>query len=216
MRSLTHILTEKDGSVILIVLVVLMAVTALGVTMLNLGSSEQEMSANEQLHEDSFYDADSCVQVTAKFLRHLTDLDDEGIYGIDAGDPIAPGIVYPSSVTKMGFHAKIMRSPDEPYFVDNAGKKEFDFVEDLGFDQNLLAAVADIRPRGETPSPGTAANQQNAGYSAGIGLGGAGSGGFNEWYIVACDGRSVNGGNIQAASRAYGRYKKVPGIPGGL
>jgi len=216
MKSLIKNLSTEDGSVIIIVVVILMATTALGVTLLNLSTTEQHMTANEKFHENSFYDADSCVTVTAKFLRHLTDLDDKGIYGIDQGDPLAPGIRYPSSVTKMGFHAKIMRSPDEPYFVDNGEGPEFVFEEDLGFAGNLLPAVADIRPRGETPSPGTAANQQNAGYSAGIGLGGAGSGGFNEWYIVACEGRGANAATAPAASKAYGRYKKVPGIPGGL
>lgn len=216
MRSLKKKLSAEDGSVILIVVVILMATTALGVTLLNLSTSEQNMTTNEKLHENSFYDADSCITVTAKFLRHLTDLDDKGTYGIDEYDPMAPGIRYPVSVTKMGFHAKILRSPDEPYFIDNGGVLEFVFDEDLGFDGNLLPAVADIRPQGETPSAGMAANQQNAGYSAGIGLGGAGSGGFNEWYIVACEGRGINNAYAPAASRTYGRYRKVPGIPGGL
>jgi hypothetical protein len=216
MRSLIKNLSTEDGSVILIVVVILMATTALGVTLLSLSTTEQNMTANEKLHENSFYDADSCITVTAKFLRHLSDLDDKGIFGIDEYDPIAPGIRFPLSVTKMGLHAKIMRSPDEPYFIDNGSGPEFVFEEDLGFAGNLLPAVADIRPDGETPSAGTAANQQNAGYSAGIGLGGAGSGGFNEWYIISCEGRGINVANAPSASRAYGRYKKVPGIPGGL
>ena len=214
MRSISTTFTEQDGSVIMIVVVILMAVTALGLTMMNMGSSEQEMAANEKFYEDSFYDSDSCIQVTAKFLRHLTDQDDNGIYGIPPGNALAPGVIYPISVGDyMAFHKKIMREPDES-FEDTSGA--FVFAEDLGFNPNLLAAQADIRPRGETASPGTAANQQNAGYSAGIGLGGAGSGGFNEWYIIACEGRGLGDANPKAMTNAFGRYRKVPGMPGGL
>ena len=152
MRSINTIFTEQEGSVIMIVVVILMAVTALGLTMMNMGSSEQEMSANEKFYEDSFYDADSCIQVTAKFLRHLTDQDDNGIYGIPPGSALAPGVIYPTSVGDyLAFHKKIMRDPDES-FEDASGS--FVFAEDLGFNPNMLAAQADIRPRGETASPG--------------------------------------------------------------
>ena len=218
MKMQPAIAANEKGSVILIVVVVLIAITAMGITLMNLGSSEQEMTANEQMYEQSFYNADSCVTVTAKFLRHLTDLDDRGYYGINEGDPIAPGIVYPDSVTAMGLHNKIMRSPDESFYTDDNGEEKFLFTEDIGFEERLLPAMADIRPQGETASPGTASNQQIAGYSAGIGLGGASSGGSNEWYIVACQGRGLStvGGAARATGRAFGRYRKVAGMPGGL
>ena len=202
----------------MIVVVVLIAISAMGVTLINLGTSEQDMTVNDQAYVQSFYSADACVTVTAKFLRHLTDLDDRGYYGIDEGDPEAPGIRYPSSVTALGFHNKIMRSADESFYTDDSGELKFLFTEDLGFLENLLPAMADIRPRGETSTPGTASNQQNAGYSAGIGLGGASSGGSNEWYIIACQGRGLStaGGAARATGRAFGRYRKVAGMPGGL
>jgi hypothetical protein len=88
------------------------------------------------------------------------------------------------------------------------------FTEDLGFDPTLLPALADIRPRPEEAQAGTSANQQNAGYSAGIGLGGASSGGYAEIYIISCQGRDNI--NNQAASTTYARYRKVAGISGGL
>ena len=213
MRSISTTLTEQDGSVIMIIVVILMAVTALGLTMINMGSSEQEMAANEKFYEDSFYDADSCVQVTAKFLRHLSDEDDNANYGIPPGSPLAPGVIYPTSVGDyLAFHHKIMRTKES--FEDASGP--FVFAEDLGFNPNLLAAQADIRPTGAGPSEGTAGLQENAGYSAGIGLGGAGSGGFNEWYIIACEGRGLGDASSKATTTVFGRYRKVPGIPGGL
>lgn len=210
--------SNENGSIIMIVVVVLIAISALGITLMNLGNSEQEMSANVQEYVQSFYTADSCVTVSAKFLRHLTDLDDRGYYGISEGDPVAPGIRYPDAVTAMGFHNKIMRSADESFYTDDNGEEKFLFTEDLGFAEALLPAMADVRPRGETASPGTASNQQNAGYSAGIGLGGASSGGSNEWYIIACQGRGLStAGNAgRATGRAFGRYRKVAGMPGGL
>ena len=215
MKNSGQYISNESGSVIVIVMVVLIAVSAMGLTLMNLGSSEQEMGANLQLAEQSFQSADSCLWVTGKFLHHLYDKDDRGDYsGISPGDPLAPGIVYPASVTAMGFHQKITRDPEETFFTNVSGTPEFLFVEDLGFDQNMLPALADIRPRPEEAQAGTSSNQQNAGYSAGVGLGGASGGGYSENYIIACQGRdSANG---RAASTTYARYRKVAGISGGL
>ena len=215
MNNTGHGISNESGSVIVIILVVLMAVSAMGVTLMNLGSSEQDMGANLLLHEQSFQTADSCLWVTGKFLHHLYDKDDVGDYnGIAPGDPQAPGIVYPASVTAMGFHQKIARGAEEAFFTNVSGVQEFLFTEDLGFDENLLPALADIRPRPEEAQAGTSSNQQNAGYSAGVGLGGAGGGGYSEIYIIACQGRDSS--NNRAASTTYARYRKVAGISGGL
>ena len=99
MRTIGHCISNEKGSVIVISLVVLMAISAMGVTLLTLGSSEQDMGTNIQLFEQGFQSSDSCLWMTGKFLHHLYDKDDVGdVSGILPGDELAPGIINPSTV----------------------------------------------------------------------------------------------------------------------
>ena len=207
-------MANQHGSVIVIVLVVLVAVTALGVTLIDLSSLEQEMVANDKWQEVSFYDADSCGCTTAKFLNFLNYGSNQGKEGVSSA--VAPGVRYPASVDALGFFNKIMWDPDASFYTDDSGQKKFLFQEDLGFDETMLPAVADIRPMGAEAMKGSAANQFAAGYSAGIGLGGAGGGSTAKFYVIACEGRGMNNAQPQARGRTFARYRWVAGIPGGL
>jgi hypothetical protein len=210
---------NQNGSVTVIALVVLVAITALGTTLVNLGTLEQNMAANEKFQDADFVEADACIYATAKFLRHLTDLDNGKPHyqkGIPEGDPLAPGIVYPPSQPDyLAFHQQMLRTEQDFYELDSGdGVTKVIFQEDLTFNPAMLPAMADIRPAEESANPGTAANQFAAGYSAGIGLGGAGGGAFSNWFILMCEGRGLND-PVQGSRRVYARYRKVS-IPGGL
>ncbi|MBI5550457.1 MAG: pilus assembly PilX N-terminal domain-containing protein [Desulfobacterales bacterium] len=210
---------NKNGSVTVIALVVLVAITALGTTLINLGTMEQNMAANEKFQDADFVEADACVYATAKFLRLTMDLqtDKSAVrQGIPEGDPLAPGIVYPPSSSLADFYDRIIMGENQSFYEQDPddGVIKVMFAEDLSYNPNMLPALADIRPLDEAPTRGSGANQFAAGYSAGIGLGGAGGGAFSNWFILICEGRSLNDPD-QGSRRVYARYRRVS-IAGGL
>lgn len=210
---------DQNGTVTVIALVVLVAITVLGTTMINLGTLEQDMTANEKFQDADFIEADACIYATAKFMRILTDLDNGVPYfqrGIPVNDPLAPGIIYPPSQPDyLAFDYKMLRTNEDFYEQDAGdGVMKVIFQEDLTFNPALLPAMADIRPAPTSATPGTAANQFAAGYSAGPGLGGAGGGSFSSWFTLICEGRGLND-PVQGSRRVYARYRKVS-IAGGL
>ena len=217
-----HILGNQDGTVLVTMVVVLIAITALGLTMKTLGDSEIEMMTGDKLTEDSFYDADACNVATARFIRVLGHLNDNyGVSAIAAEDPkFAPGVKYPEDITAAQLGYDLFYKPELPPYletVDGEDEPQFVFKEDLGFVPERLSAVADIRPRGAHALAGGASNQQNAGYSAGIGLGGAGSGGDANFYIIACEGRALGAGTVNASSRTFVMYRRLLGnVSGGI
>lgn len=210
---------NQNGSVTVIALVVLVAMTALGTTLINLGTLEQNMTANEKFQDADFVEADACIYGTAKFMRHLTDLDNGSPYlqrGIPENDPVAPGVKYPPSQPDyLTFHFQMTRTDEGFYELDaEEGVMKVVFQEDLAFNPTMLPAMADIRPSPTTATPGTAANQFAAGYSAGPGLGGASGGAFSSWFTLICEGRGLTD-PVQGSRRVYARYRKVS-IAGGL
>ena len=213
---------DQKGSVTVIALVVLVAVTALAITLINLSNMEQDMATNEKNQDTDFNESDQCVYATAKYLRLLVDLDagtDGAIQeGIPVGDPKAPGIVYPSTVDFMELHKRLMRTPgSDPFYEPDPGDGTMKviFKPAIGFNPNVLPAQGDIRHLEGDITRGTAANQFAAGYSAGVGLGGAGSGSFIKWFIIVCEGRGINQPAAGPAKKVYARYRKAS-IPGGL
>ena len=211
---------DQKGSVTVIALVVLVAVTVLGITLINLSTLEQNMAGNERTQDTDFLEADMCIYTTAKYLRKLVDLNSGPEFQkfIPEGDPVAPGIQLPPGVTAQGLGAKLtmQTDPDPFYEIDPADNVEkVVFTPDIGFNPAVLPATGDIRPEGTDTYRGTAANEFDGGYSAGIGLGGAGGGSFIRLYTLICEGRGLTEPNTVRAKKVYARYRKV-NIPGGL
>ena len=132
---------NQKGSVTVIALVVLVAITALGTTLINLGTLEQNMAANEKLQDADFLEADACIYATAKFLRHIGDLQkDKANFrrGIPEGDPLAPGIVYPPAYSDFSaFYDQIIMGADQGFYEQDPGDglMKVMFTEDLSTTQ---------------------------------------------------------------------------------
>jgi len=200
MRVSKLISDNESGAILITVILVLCAVTILSITMSYLSENETYMALNEKCKQVSRYNCESCTTATAKLVRMVFDADAPVPAGAGTA---APGIAYAPPATAA--------TPEEEFYLKLIGGVPDVECSDVDYAPAGLDATADIRREDPTAMAGTAANQYAAGYSYGIGLGGASGGGVVYWFQVACRG----GGCYNAQHVAYTRYRKVP-VPGGM
>lgn len=204
------LLFNENGAVLIAAIVVLMAVTVIGVTLITVSTYEVDMAFNEKCKEEARYNGESCTIAGIKLLKMISDAaSTTGDLGLEEGHDWIPGITYaePESAGN---------TKEEEFARKAFGKLDDDPVcEDyqLGLPSTNLDSVGNVNRVGASANKGTAANRQVSGYSYGIGLGGAAGGGFNVYFVLACRGDSClnSGRNV-----SYVRYKMVPGIKGGM
>jgi hypothetical protein len=202
-----NVVSNDKGAVLIGAIIVLVAVTAIGVTLITMSNFEVNMATNEKCTEEARYNAESCSVSGIKLIKMVsTQAAEEGILGIPEGDDKIRGITYAD--------AEGTGTKEEEFAKKVLGVLEDDVCEDFNLSQNtILDAAANFRPMGSSSNAGTASNRQISGYSYGIGLGGAGSGGTAKWYVLASRGNGCNGYGRHVS---YVRYKRVLGVPGGM
>jgi hypothetical protein len=216
------ILNQEKGSALILVIVMLVAVSALGVTMITLGKNQVEMSTNLKVHEIARFNCDSCTVGVSKLIRHIVDASNEGSIGIDAGTAAAPGIYYPAAT---GSDTPAVEFANKVLFGEGTDNQT---CEDVNFDAvaigNSVQAAsngnftidtareldsgADIRAKFVGTAPGSAGPEFDNASSEGLGGGGAGGGGMTLKFVVACRGRAP--GN--ALHVGYSVYRKTLGV----
>lgn len=201
-------ITNDKGAVLIGTILVLVAVTVLGVTLISLSINNMKMATNEKCKETARYNGQTCAVAGIKLIRLTGETAAEtGQLGILAGDDDILGITYADPETSLTAEAE---------FASKVfGALDDEVCEDFGLDvaDTSITAGGNLLAEGPSAHEGTAANRQMSGYSYGIGLGGAGGGGFNTFFVLACRGTSCA---ISGRHAAYVRYKRVPGIDGGM
>ncbi len=203
--------TDESGSVLIGTIIVLVAVTVIGVTLATISGFELDMVGSEKCKEEARYNSESCIVAGSKLIKMvLEEAKDEGNLGIPQGDMRILGITYASppqvaATVEGDFAMKIM----QPENVDAVCQ---DFTLTPPVAPNLTAG-ANILAGGTQANKGTAANVQMGGYSYGIGLGGASGGGLSNWFTLACNGGACNQNGRHIT---YARYKRVLGPAKGL
>ncbi len=64
-------ITDEGGSVLIIVMVVLVALTALSLTMMNFTTQEMKMASHYKFDKEAFYNGDSGIYGTPKYIREI-------------------------------------------------------------------------------------------------------------------------------------------------
>lgn len=206
-----HFSRDKErGAVLLGAIVTLLAVTALGSTLILLSQTELKKTASEKCMEVARYNSESATMSVAKLIRLVGErVDATGDLGIPEGDALAPGIVYPeatgNNTKEAEFALKVLGGPDDQVCEDvtlaPAGEN-MDAAADLASELITVEAQA-----------GSASNVHIAGYSYGIGLGGAAGGGTNIFYTIV----GLGGGGMQECRHiSYARYRRALGVAGGM
>jgi hypothetical protein len=213
---------QEKGSALILAIVMLAAVSALGITMITLGKNQVEMSTNLKLHEIARYNSDSCTVGVSKLIRHIVDASNEGTIGFDAGTTTAPGVSYPTSTDgdtpAVEFANKVLfgegtddQTCEDVSFntvaIDNSvqtasgGNFAIDATRELD-------SAADIRGKFVVTAAGSAGPEFDNASSEGLGGGGAGGGGMTLKFVVACRGRAPN----NALHVGYSVYRKTIGV----
>jgi hypothetical protein len=204
-----HKPSNETGSILVGTLVVLIVVTVIGVTLVTISNFELDIVVSEKCKEEARYNSESCTISGAKLIKMVTtEASEQGNLGISEGDARIQGITYADAqgagTKESEFAMKVLATDQQDTICE-------DFT--LTPPNVNMDAAANILPTGADANMGTAANRQISGYSYGVGLGGAGGGGFSNWYILACRGGGCNGNGRHVS---YTRYKRVPGISGGF
>ena len=203
------LISDESGFMLIGTLLVLIAVTAIGVTLVTISNFEVDISTSEKCKEEARYNSESCTISGAKLIKMVaTEASEQGVLGIPEGDNRVQGVTYADAE---GAGTKEAELAMKILATDQSDTVCEDFT--LTPAGTNMDAAANLVPMGADANMGTAANRQISGYSYGVGLGGAGGGGFSNWFIVACRG---GGCNSNGRHVSYTRYKRVPGIPGGF
>ncbi len=222
--------TNEKGSTLIMAIVVLAAVSVLGVTMITLSTNELDMATNEKVKQIATYNCDTCTVSVNKLIRHIVDESNQGVIGVDSGaNTMAPGIAYAAADTSYSdeeeFARKVLFDLDtgtcedvslSPTAIANAVNAASGGLLTIFADPNAaiseLDSAADIMNMSVSSAPGTASQEFAAGYGHGLGEGGAGGGGTEIRFLIACRGLAP----YNALHVNYSVYRKNPGIPGGF
>jgi hypothetical protein len=204
-----NIISDESGFLQIGTLLVLIAVTAIGVTLIIVSNFEIDMSSSEKCKEEARYNSESCSISAAKLVKMVMDeATKEGVIGIPEGDSRILGVTYADAVDgdnkEVEFAMKLLTADQ-----DDTACEYFSLTPE----GNNMDAAGNLMPMGADAIEGNAANRQISGYGYGIGLGGAGGGGFANYVIIACRG---GGCNSYGRHVSYNRFKRVPGISGGF
>jgi hypothetical protein len=201
--------SDETGSILVATLIVLVAVTVIGTTLVIISNFERDITASEKCKEEARYNSESCAISGAKLIKQVAqEATDTGNIGIPEGDARILGVTYAdpqgAGTRESEFAMKILVAGQPDVVCD-----DFSLTPQIA----NMDADGNVLPTGADANMGTAANRQISGYTYGVGLGGAGGGGFSNWYLLACRGGGC-GGNGRHVS--YSRYKRIPGISGGF
>ncbi len=155
-------LQSEEGSVIVMVLLILVVLTLLGISAIDTSTIELHIASNDHFHKIAFYNTDAGVYGTAKLISRTLD----NSAGITSGSGTdAPGITYlipaPGGTNADDFYAQIMGF--NPY----DGINPYDGPKDVRFPIGSNNVEVDVE-RGQSFSP--------AGGGAEFGSGAEGSG----------------------------------------
>lgn len=201
-----QIFNDQNGSVIMIVMLVLIAVSALSVTMINFSTSDVDMAGNYKFAKVAFYNGDSGIYATPKFIRLVYPQGDP----VDEESPTRAGCVKFLNTTQPDAALEIMqriygfegRDATETYNDTVEGEMDSSAGDISMRGCNVPADVNIIRLGGEQMSGG--------GVEFGSGAEGVGSGSSRSVNF-----RLVSTGHDDADNshtiRAIYRWVDVPG-----
>lgn len=217
MLSLQRLAQEKKGSALILAIVILVAVSALGVTMITLGKNQVDMATNQKDGQIARYNADSCTVAVSKLIRMVVDASGEGVIGVATGSGTqAKGMSYQNSLNATQFANKVLYGTATPGICEDvalnplaiSGQTSAATSGQFTIFPTELDAAADIRSTVIKSVAGTASREHMHGVSSGLGEGGAGGGGTMMKFVIACRGR----GPGNALHVDYAVYRKILGI----
>ncbi len=202
---------NEKGSTLIMAIVVLAAISVMGVTMITLSTNEMDMATNEKVKQIALFNCDTCTVSINQLIQLIVDQSNQGGIGVGAGlGSLAPGIDYAAADTGYSdeeeFARKILFGLNtdtcedvwlSPTAIGNAVNAasggNFLISSDPDVAVPELDSAADIimsAAEGVSPGVGNASEEFAAGNE---GLGGGGPSGLRLFFLIACRGRAPYG-----------------------
>jgi Tfp pilus assembly protein PilX len=187
MQSLRHTINSQEGATLIIVMLVLVAVTAMAIAAMNIGTTEVDLAGNDKWQKMGFYNADPGLHGAPSVIYpNLNPETDAPLAAADPNDATDQGCLeYINGITAGDFHNLLYSATQVPA-ADLKVNKDFSF-RNCG-----IAADIDICPRGSQQLSG--GGVEFASRSEGTGVAGsearlyritsAGDGSGNTTYTV--------------------------------
>lgn len=199
----------QEGSVIIIVMIVLALLTIIGISATNMSTTEQKIAGNDKNYKIAFYHAESGNYGMAKWVGRVLD------------DNELPKEVKDLGVGEEGKHRFEYLDPDPSELMDEVlGYDDaYDDTKDVGFDMESGVMEGEVLSRMVPSSVTVNLDRRKARQAVGGGAEfGTGASGIGERpaieipYWFTSDAESGSGAHAVISSQ----YIKLLGVPGGL
>ncbi|MGD9368658.1 MAG: pilus assembly PilX N-terminal domain-containing protein [Desulfobacteraceae bacterium] len=202
MQSLKQTINSQDGAVLIIVMLVLIAVTAVGLTAMNISTTEVNLAGNDKWQKTGLYNADPGLHGTPSVI--YPNLNPETMAPLPAANPGDPNdegcLEYINTLTASDFHDILYSAKTDPLPVADINK--FD-NKDISFRNCGVAADIDVTPRGSQQLSG--GGVEFASRSEGTGV----SGSEAKLYMITSTGDGA--GNSNYTVRGHYRWTELGG-----
>lgn len=202
---------DQNGSVILIVTIVLALLTIIGISLTNMSGFEQKIAGNDKSNKIVFYHSESGNYGMAKWVTRLLDEDD-----VPPKQKTIDGVITDIHRFELASGQTTVDLKDEAYGYDGA----YDAAGDLTYTMTSgYRDPVDGTPRTVTSNVGVNLDRRKAEPVVGGGAEfGTGASGIGEKAAVAIPywftTEAVGTGGARASIMS--RYVKLLGVPGGL
>jgi hypothetical protein len=200
MQQPKQIISSQDGAALIIVMLVLVAVTAVGLTAMNISTTEINLAGNDKWQKIGFYNSDPGLHGTPPVIApNLNPEVDAALPPADPDDPDDEGCIEYINFAddgQEGFHALLYLPKQD--VEDN----EFD-TKDLSFRACEIEADIDVCPRGSLALSG--GGVEFASRAEGTGA----SGSEGKIYLITSTGDGAS--NSTYTTRGHYRWVDAPG-----
>ncbi len=200
MQHLKHTMKNEDGATLIIVMLVLIAVTALGITAMNISTTEVNLAGNDKWQKTGLYNADPGLHGTPPVIYPCLNPETEApLVAANPGDPNDDGCLeYINGSTAADFFNILYEAKRDP-------EPNIPGSKDISFRNCDIAADIDITPRGSQQLSGGVAEFASRAEGTGV------SGSEAKVYRITSTGDGATNSNYTVR----GHYRWVE-IGGGL
>ena len=202
MKSFVKILGNEEGSMIVVVMLILVIVTILGFSATRTSVMEQKIATNDQLHKISFYAAESGAYAASKLLSNCLNYK-----GLPSGTATLT-----TTSAENSYDSTILSFTDTTAFYNmmmGYATSSLDGIEDTKYEFGDSTASLDMARYG-TSSSVIGGSAEFA--TAADGAGSSSIGGVQMHYGIDSTGQAGRGSSVTVNVT----YRKVSGVPGGL
>lgn len=200
MKPDLKIVNNEEGSILITAVMFIIALTAIGVTLIKISDFELKMATNDKCQKNAFFNGEAGLWGMSKVVRRSL----EQAQLVNPNDPEYPGVTRSSATS-----ATDDEIYDEMSGFSSASRGQKDFRL---FDNSNITAVIDADVNvAYTTSAQIRGNaiEFASGYE---GLAGGGAGSNAIFYNITSEGRGCNNANFTV----NGQYRWMIGVPGGL